>query len=88
LLSETTNEAGQVVQRTVDEESGNIFQSTLDENGGVVEEDLVGNLNDLLVEEEYIDDQGRVVSRMRDEAGNVFEQVLDDEGNVLDLRAL
>jgi hypothetical protein len=73
------------VQRTVDE-SGNILESTLDENGEVVSEDLVGNLNDLLVEEEYIDDLGQVVSRVRDESGNVLEQVLDDEGNVVDVR--
>jgi hypothetical protein len=70
------------------DESGNILQSTLDENGEVVSEDLVGNLEDLLVEDEYIDEQGRVVSRVRDESGNVFEQVLDDEGNVTDLRAV
>jgi hypothetical protein len=75
------------VQRSVDE-AGNILQSTLNENGEVVSEDLVGNLEDLLVEDEYIDEQGRVVSRVRDESGNVFEQVLDDEGNVTDLRAL
>jgi hypothetical protein len=53
-----------------------------------VSEDLVGNLEDLLVEDEYIDEQGQVVSRVRDESGNVFEQVLDDEGNVTDLRAV
>jgi hypothetical protein len=40
------------------------------------------------VEDEYIDEQGQVVSRVRDESGNVFEQVLDDEGNVTDLRAV
>jgi hypothetical protein len=63
-------------------------QTTLDENGEVVDEDLVGNLNELLVEEEYIDEQGRVVSRVSDESGNAFEQVLDDEGNVVDVRAV
>ena len=87
LLSETTNELGQTVQRTIDE-SGNILQTTLDENGEVVDEDLLGNLDELLVEEEYIDEQGRVVSRVRDESGNVLEQVLDDEGNVVDVRAV
>jgi hypothetical protein len=51
-------------------------------------EDLAGNVADLPVEEEYIDDQGRVVSRVRDESGNVFEQVLDDEGNMVDVRAV
>ena len=42
---------------------------------------------DLPVEEEYIDDEGRVVSRVRDDSGNVYEQVLDDEGNLLEVRA-
>ncbi len=75
------------MQSTVDE-SGNILQTTLNENGEVVGEDLVGNLNDLLVEEEYIDDLGQIVSRVRDESGNVLEQVLDDEGNVVDVRSV
>jgi len=54
----------------------------------VVDEDLLGNINDLSVEDEYVDEQGRVVSRVRDESGNAFEQVLDDEGNVIDVRAV
>jgi hypothetical protein len=70
------------------DESGSILQSTLNEQGEVVDEELLGNLNELLVEEEYIDEQGRIVSRVKDEAGNTFEQVLDEEGNVLDLRAV
>jgi hypothetical protein len=70
------------------DESGNILETTLDENGEVVDEDLIGNLNDLPIEEEYIDDQGQVVSRVRDESGNVLEQVLDDEGNVVDVRTV
>jgi len=73
------------VERTVDE-SGNILETTLNENGEVIGEDLVGNVADLPVEEEYIDDQGRVVSRVKDDSGNVFEQVLDDEGNVVEVR--
>jgi hypothetical protein len=43
---------------------------------------------DLPVEEEYIDEQGRVVSRVRDDAGNAFEQILDDEGNMVGARAV
>lgn len=39
---------------------------------------------DLEIEEEYVDEQGRIVGRARDEAGNVVEEILDDEGNVLD----
>jgi hypothetical protein len=69
------------------DDSGNILQTTMNENGEVIGEDLVGNVADLPVEEEYIDDEGRVVSRVKDDMGNVFEQVLDDEGNVVETRS-
>src|SRR3712207_8975463 len=46
-----------------------------------VDEDLVGNVGDLQVEEEYVDEEGRVVSQVRDESGNAFERVVDGEGN-------
>jgi YD repeat-containing protein len=69
------------------DESGNILETTVNENGEVIGEDLVGNVADLPVEEEYIDDEGRIVSRVRDDSGNVYEQVLDDEGNLLEVRA-
>ena len=68
------------------DDSGNILETTMNENGEVIGEDLVGNVADLPVEEEYIDDEGRVVSRVKDDMGNVFEQVLDDEGNVVETR--
>jgi hypothetical protein len=70
------------------DDSGNILETTLDENGEVIGEDLVGNVADLPVEEEYIDEQGQVVSRVRDDAGNTFEQILDDEGNMVGARAV
>jgi hypothetical protein len=75
------------VERTVDD-SGNILETRLNENGEVIGEDLVGNVADLPVEDEYIDEQGRVVSRVRDDAGNTFEQILDDEGNIVGARAV
>jgi len=68
------------------DESGNILETTVNENGEVIGEDLVGNVADLPVEEEYIDDEGRVVSRAQDDAGNVYEQVFDDEGNLVEVR--
>jgi hypothetical protein len=46
LLSQRTNEAGQTVQRTVDE-SVDIIETTLDEAGNLVDEDIVGNVADL-----------------------------------------
>lgn len=70
------------------DESGFILETVLNENGEVVGEDLVGNVADLPVEEEYIDDEGRVVSRVKDESGNTYEQVLDDEGNPIETRAV
>ena len=78
--------SGQTVERTVDEE-GNILETVTNENGEVVDEDLVGNVGDLPIEEEYIDDQGQVVSRAKDDSGNVYEQVFDDEGNLVEVRA-
>lgn len=35
------------------------------------------------MEEEYIDDRGRIVGRAQDESGEVFEEIMDEEGNVL-----
>jgi YD repeat-containing protein len=69
------------------DESGNILETVMNENGEVVDEDLVGSVSDLPIEEEYIDDQGRVVSRAKDDSGNAYEQVFDDEGNLVEVRA-
>jgi YD repeat-containing protein len=82
----TDQGSGQTVERTVDEE-GNILETVMNENGEVVDEDLVGNVGDLPIEEEYIDDQGQVVSRAKDDSGNVYEQVFDDQGNLVEVRA-
>jgi hypothetical protein len=70
------------------DDAGNILETTYDDNGEVVGEDLVGSVADLPVEEEYVDEEGQVVSRVRDDSGNFFEQVLDDEGNVVEVRAV
>jgi hypothetical protein len=35
-----------------------------------------------------VDEEGRIVSRVRDESGNAFEQVVDDQGNMIVARAL
>ena len=73
-------------QHTVSED-GIILVTTLNKNGEIIGENLVGNVEDLPVQEEYIDDQGRVVSQVQDGAGNVYEQVLDDEGNMIEVRS-
>lgn len=78
----TAGEAEQPVRRTVDE-SGNVLETVLDGAGDVLEESASGDLADLPLEEEYLDDEGRVVGRARDDAGNVVEEELDEKGNVV-----
>ncbi len=78
---------GGTTRRSVDE-SGWIFETTHDENGQVIDEDVVGTVADLPVMDEYVDEQGRLVSVAEDELGNVFEQTLDDEFNTLGARLL
>ena len=78
---------GETTQRTVDE-VGDIIETVFDENGEVVGEELAGNIGSLSAEEEYVDEEGRIVSRVRDESGNTFERVSDDEGNIVGVRAV
>ena len=87
VIDQNANGGRQTVQRAVDE-SGDIIEITLNENGEIVGEDLVGNVSSLPVEEEYLDEEGRTVSRVRDESGNAFEQILDDEGKMAEVRAV
>ena len=63
--------------------SGEIVETTLDESGQVVDESMRGNVRDLPVEDEFFDDEGRLVSRRRDDSGNLFEGRLDEEGNLV-----
>jgi hypothetical protein len=74
-------------RRSVDE-SGWIFETTQDENGEIIDEDLVGTVADLPVVEEYVDEQGRLVSVAKDELGNTFEQIMDEGFNTLGARLL
>jgi hypothetical protein len=84
LLGETTNEAGQTVQRTVNE-SGDIIETTLDESGNLLEEDITGKLTDLPVEEEYTDEEGQTVRTVKDESGTLVQLTLGEDGSILDL---
>lgn len=52
LLSRTTDEDGQTVQRVVDG-SGNILYITLDAANDLVDEEVVGSLTDLPAEGEF-----------------------------------
>lgn len=78
---------GTMTRRSVDE-SGWIFETTHDENGEIVEENVVSTVADLPVVDEYVDEQGRLVSVAKDELGNAFEQIMDDELNALEVRLL
>jgi len=74
LTEGTTRQGGGTTERA-DQRAG----SPLDET---VDEEATDNLADLQIEEEYVDDQGRIVGRARDASGNVVEETLDEEGNV------
>ena len=87
MIDENANGERQIIQRAVDE-SGDIIEITLNEHGEIVGEELVGNVGSLPVEEEYVDEEGRIVSRVRDESGNAFEQIVDDQGNMIVARAV
>jgi pyruvate/2-oxoglutarate dehydrogenase complex dihydrolipoamide acyltransferase (E2) component len=49
---------------------------------GAEGEEATSTLDGLQIEEEYVDERGRIVGRARDGSGNMVEGVLDDEGNV------
>jgi hypothetical protein len=63
------------------------MELTLDEGGEVAGERLVGSVSELLIEEEYIDDQDRIVSQVRDETGKAYELVSDDGRNLIEARS-
>lgn len=65
-------------------ESGEVTETVSRESNRVEGEEVRGNFADLQIEEEYVDERGRIVGRARDEAGNVVEEILDEEGDVLD----
>lgn len=75
------------VQRSV-EGSDYIVETTYNEQREVVGEEVVGNVSDLPVEEERLDEEGRLLSLARDELGNVFEWVTDEESNTLGARLI
>ena len=70
------------------DQSGDIIEITLNESGEIVAEELVGNIGSLPVEEEYINDEGWNVTRVRAESGNAFEYLSNDEGNIVRVSAV
>src|SRR5918994_1317842 len=73
------------VVRSVDQ-SGLILETTYDQSGEVLDEDVVRRVSDLPVIDEYLDEQGHLVSQVKDDLGNTFEQILDDNLNTLATR--
>ena len=73
------------IVRSVDQ-SGLIIETTYDQSGEVLDEDVVGRVSDLPVVDEYMDEQGHLVSQVKDDLGNTFEQILDDNLNTLETR--
>lgn len=86
---QTVQDAGETVEEMAegaDDTVGQVgreAQDIVDETAGEV-----GNITDLGIEEEYVDERGRIVARAHDEAGNVVEEVLDEGGNVLEREAV
>lgn len=78
---------GGIVRRSVDD-SGWIFETTHDENGEIIDEDVVGVVAELPVVDEYVDEEGRLVSVAKDELGNTFERIMDEQFNTLATRLL
>jgi hypothetical protein len=70
------------------DQSGDIIEITLNESGEIVAEELVGTIGSLPVEEEYINEEGWNVTRVRAESGNAFEYLSNDEGNIVGVRAV
>jgi pyruvate/2-oxoglutarate dehydrogenase complex dihydrolipoamide acyltransferase (E2) component len=85
LLGQSTNEAGQTVQRTVDE-AGNIVENTLDESSGILEETPVGSITDLPAKEEYHTEEGQTVRTVKDESGTLIQLQLGEDGSLLNLQ--
>ena len=79
------DDAPHKVVRSVDQ-TGTIIETIHDEGGGVLDEVVVGRVANLPVVDEYVDEQGRLVSQVQDDLGNTFEQLLDNALNVLETR--
>jgi hypothetical protein len=84
-LGGTTDEVGWTTRRRVDD-SGRIFETTYNRNGEIAGEEAVGDVADLPVEAEYLDEEGRFRSLANDELGNTFEWVVDNEFNTIGAR--
>jgi hypothetical protein len=64
--------------------SGGATEPAPNEPEETVDKEATSTLDGLQIEEEYVDERGRIVGRAWDGSGNMVEGVLDDEGNVAD----
>jgi hypothetical protein len=64
--------------------SGEATEPAPNEPEETVDKEATSTLDGLQIEEEYVDERGRIVGRAWDGSGNMVEGVLDDEGNVAD----
>jgi hypothetical protein len=62
--------------------SEEVTEPAPNESEDTVDEEATSAFDGLQIEEEYVDERGRIVGRARDKSGNVVEGVLDEEGNV------
>jgi e3 binding domain len=62
--------------------SGEATEPAANEPEETVDKEATSTLDGLKIEEEYVDERGRIVGRAWDGSGNMVEGVLDDEGNV------
>ena len=85
--ADASGDTPHTVVRSVDQ-TGLIIETTYDESGRVMDEDVVGHVADLPVVDEYLDEQGRLVSQAKDDLGNTFEQILDKDLDTLETRLL
>jgi hypothetical protein len=83
--ADQADEVGWTTRRSV-EDSGRIVETTYNEDGEITDEKEVGDVTDLPVEAEYLDEEGRFLSLANDELGNTFEWVTDEEFNTLGAR--
>jgi hypothetical protein len=81
LVDRVSHGTNQTVRRAGDE-PGNVTEPALNQSEETEDEAAADALGELQIEEEYVDERGRIVGRARDESGNVVQGVLDEEGKV------
>ena len=78
---------GERTGHSVTDKPENNTGTATDGSNGVVVGEESSEFANLRIEEEYVDDRGRIVGMARDESGKVVEEMLDGDGNVFDPEA-